>query len=93
MAKKKNPESFENNMERIAEILEQVEDSTTPLDTAIALYKEGLELAKKCGETLRRYEEDVLMLQQNADKFVLQPFSENNSSEHTNELITNEFIN
>ena len=72
MPKKK--ETFETNLERLAEIVEQAENSETPLDTSIALYKEGLQLAEKCGETLRRAEGEILILQRQAGQFTLEPF-------------------
>jgi len=68
--------TFEEELSRLAEIVEQVEDGQTPLDTAIALYKEGLSLAGKCGETLRVYEAEILTLQKSADNlFTLEPFN------------------
>jgi len=61
MPKKKA--NFETDIARLAEIVEQVEDGETELDVAIALYKEGLALAEKCGKVLSQYEEEVLILQ------------------------------
>ena len=73
---KKADKSFEENLERLAVITEQVEDAETPLDEAITLYKEGLALAEKCGETLRTYEAEVLTLQKSAAGiFELEPFA------------------
>jgi len=75
MPKKKA--SFETDIARLAEIVEQVEDGETALDAAIKLYKEGLELAAKCGKTLGQYEEEILTLQKDADdNFVLHVFNE-----------------
>jgi len=69
--------TFESDISRLAEIVEQVEDSTTPLETAINLYKEGLELAAKCGKILTKYEDEILMLQKEADgSFVMKEFDE-----------------
>ena len=71
-AKKKT--TFEEDLMRFADIVEQVEASQTPLDKALALYKEGLTLATKCGETLTQYEQEIQTLQKNADNsFTLQP--------------------
>lgn len=61
MPKKKT--TFETDIARLTEIVEQVEDSQTTLDAAIALYKEGLALAEKCGKVLNQYEEEILILQ------------------------------
>ncbi|MCL1884496.1 MAG: exodeoxyribonuclease VII small subunit [Defluviitaleaceae bacterium] len=67
--------SFEEKLERLSQIVEQVEDSETPLDTAIELYKSGISIAKECGEVLRGYEAEVLTLRKQADEFVLTPIS------------------
>jgi len=71
MPKKKT--NFEADIQRLAEIVSEVEDSKTPLDAAISLYKEGIELAAKCGTVLKQYEEEILVLQKDADN-ILQPF-------------------
>ena len=75
MAKRKK-ESFERNLERLEQLAEEVEDASTPLEAAIDLYKEGIELAAKCGETLKQYEADVLMLKKQSEEvFELTPFA------------------
>jgi len=74
-AKAKKPQTFEQKLEKLAEIVEQVEDSATPLDSAISLYKDGIALAKDCNETLRVYGDEVLILQKTAEDFTLEPFS------------------
>jgi len=69
--------SFETDIARLAEIVEQVEDGETSLDKAISLYKEGLELAAKCGKTLGKYEEEIRTLQKDADEnFIMHVFNE-----------------
>ena len=50
MAKKKL--SFEEAMERIEAIVEQLEQEEAPLETVVALYKEGLGLSAYCMEKL-----------------------------------------
>ncbi|MCL2387705.1 MAG: exodeoxyribonuclease VII small subunit [Defluviitaleaceae bacterium] len=74
-AKTKKTITFEEKLQNLAEIIEQVEDSETSLDSAIALYKEGIALAQDCGDTLRKYEEEVLTLQKTAEGFTLEPFA------------------
>jgi len=72
----KKKTTFEQDLTRLAEIIEEVEDSQTPLDKALALFKEGLALSGKCGEVLKKYESEILTLQQNADEtFTLSPFN------------------
>jgi exodeoxyribonuclease VII small subunit len=74
MPKKKT--TFETDIGRLSEIIEQVENSETSLDDAVKLYKEGLELAAKCGKALSKYEEEILILQKDADEnFTVQSFT------------------
>lgn len=67
--------SFEQKLVNLEEIVQQVEDADTPLEKSIALYKDGIALAKDCNETLRTYEEEIHILQKTADEFTLEPFS------------------
>jgi exodeoxyribonuclease VII small subunit len=53
---------LEKKLEKLSQIVEQVEDAQTPLDKAMSLYKDGVKIAKECGEILRRYEEDIFVL-------------------------------
>jgi len=40
--------SFEKNIERLQQIVEQLESGELPLEKGVALYKEGQELAASC---------------------------------------------
>jgi len=78
MPKKKT--SFETDIARLEEIVEHVEDSDTSLETAIKLYKEGLELVSKCSKTLGQYEEDIQTLQKDVNgNFIMQAFNHDNA--------------
>ena len=68
MKKKKEETNFENALTRLSHIVETVEDSETSLDDAINLYKEGLKIAKDCGDILNKHEQAVLLLQKQADE-------------------------
>ena len=52
MARKK--QTFDEAMERLEEIVEQLEQEEVSLETAVSLYKEGLSLAALCREKLWR---------------------------------------
>jgi exodeoxyribonuclease VII small subunit len=69
----KKSEKFEDKLKRLEETAEKVENA--PLDDAISLYKDGIELVKECGEILRGYEEQVMVLQKKAGEFILEPFA------------------
>ena len=65
--------TFEEKLHRLEEIAERVEDAQTPLEDAIALYRDGVKIAKECGESLRAYEDEILVLKKEADELVLVP--------------------
>ncbi|MCL2456196.1 MAG: exodeoxyribonuclease VII small subunit [Defluviitaleaceae bacterium] len=55
---------LEKKLEKLSKIVEQVENAETPLEKAIALYKDGVILAKECNEILSRFEEEIFVLQE-----------------------------
>ena len=66
--------TIEESFARLNEISSQIEGSV-PLDVAVSLYKEGLKIAENCGQTLKKYEDEVLVLRKNAERmFVTAPF-------------------
>ena len=73
MAKKK--QSFEESIQRLSEIVSQMEDHETPLEKSVALYKEGVELAMACAKILDEAEKQVTLLNQSAEGlFTEEPF-------------------
>ena len=72
MAKKKL--SFEEAMERLEEIVEQLEQEEAPLETAVALYKEGLGLSALCREKLSAAEGEIVLLRKEAGLWQEEPF-------------------
>ena len=51
--------SFEQKLERIDEIVKKLETGRVDLDEAIALFKEGKELARECEAMLKSAQEQV----------------------------------
>jgi exodeoxyribonuclease VII small subunit len=51
--------SFEQALARLEKIVEKLDDGNLPLDDAIALFKEGTELAKICRDKLAEAEVQV----------------------------------
>lgn len=45
-------ETFEGKLDRLKIIVERLERGELPLEEGVALYKEGLKLAKTCGKQL-----------------------------------------
>ncbi len=55
-AKKTAKQSFEDIIKRLEEIVEALEKGDVPLDTALNLYEEGIQLSRSCGERLKEAE-------------------------------------
>lgn len=60
MAKKQTP-GFEEQMQRLQEIVQELERGELPLERNVALYKEGRTLARSCGELLERARHEILI--------------------------------
>lgn len=52
-------QTFEQRLERLREIVERLERGELPLEEGVALYKEGLKLAKGCGKQLENARHEV----------------------------------
>lgn len=55
-SKKENKQTFEQSLKRLEEIVEQLEQGDVPLDDALKMYEEGIELSKACVEKLTHAE-------------------------------------
>jgi len=49
---KKKPQTFEEQYERLEEIVERLESDDVALEESLALYAEGMELVRLCGKKL-----------------------------------------
>lgn len=58
MAKKQNA-GFEKQMQRLQEIVQELERADLPLEENVALYKEGRTLARSCKELLERARHEI----------------------------------
>ena len=47
---------FEHALERLSEVLKELESPDVPLDKAISLYEEGMKLSKMCSKKLEEAE-------------------------------------
>lgn len=54
--------AFEKNMERLQQIVEQLESGELPLDKGVTLYTEGRKLAKACRDQLEKARLTVSMV-------------------------------
>ena len=63
MAKKKW--TFEQAMEKLEQIVEQLETQEVSLEESVQLYKEGMALADICKQKITMAKSEVLLLQKN----------------------------
>ena len=54
--KEDQKESFESSLRRLEKIVESLEQGNVPLDGAMKMYEEGIELSKSCIEKLQQAE-------------------------------------
>ncbi|MDP4108381.1 MAG: exodeoxyribonuclease VII small subunit [Bacillota bacterium] len=57
-----NKLSFEEAMNKLEGIVERLEEGDVPLEEAIAIYKEGMELSKLCHDKLKNVEEQLAQI-------------------------------
>ena len=71
MAAKKK-QTFEESLEKLETIIDQLESGDLALDQAFQYYKEGMDLSLFCSDELKRVEKEVSQIQKNRDgEFVL----------------------
>ena len=58
-----NKLNFENSMLRLEEIVRRLENGSADLDSALALYEEGVKLVRTCGGMLDEAEKKIKILQ------------------------------
>ena len=80
MTEKINDFNFEDAMKRLDKITEELSGEGVELEKALALYEEGVGLAKKCNAKLEDTERKIKMLQISANgELVEQDFSANDA--------------
>ncbi len=62
MKKKTNQSSFKTDLQRLEEISNLLDSGEIDLEDAITLYEEGIQLSKKCLQTLKEAELKVTEL-------------------------------
>lgn len=59
--------TFEASMQRLDEIVKQLEKGDVPLDASLALFEEGSHLLAACNEMLDTAEQKVVQLKKGSD--------------------------
>lgn len=55
----KKEKTFEEALDRLQEIVSVLEDNEKPLDEAVRLFEEGLQLVQLCDERLKKFETQI----------------------------------
>jgi exodeoxyribonuclease VII small subunit len=63
--KESSKKTFEQSLARLEKIVDSLEQGEVPLENAIELYEEGIELSKECMETLSKAELKIKKLSKN----------------------------
>ena len=66
------PQSFEQAMAELAQLVKQMESGALPLEASVAAYARGAELVKYCAAQLEKVESQVKVLEGD----MLKPFSD-----------------
>jgi exodeoxyribonuclease VII small subunit len=61
MPKSKEP-SFEDQLKRLEQIVDQLENKEAPLEQSLALFEEGVKLARACQTTLEQAKKKIDVL-------------------------------
>jgi exodeoxyribonuclease VII small subunit len=73
MAEKK----FETSLERLEEIVQELEQDDLPLDKSLKLFEEGIKLSRVCNRRLEEAERKVeILLKDKAGNMITKPFDE-----------------
>ncbi len=59
---KKEEVTFEQAMEELEKIVEQLEEGDVPLEAAITIYKQGMDLSKLCHQKLKTVEDQLTQI-------------------------------
>ncbi len=60
--------SFEENLKRLEELAEKLKSGEIPIEEAMAIFEEGISIAKKLEKELSKYERKIEILINNPEK-------------------------
>ncbi|MFD0872097.1 exodeoxyribonuclease VII small subunit [Chlamydia abortus] len=66
--------SFEQAMDKLEEIVTQLENGDVPLEKAIGLFQEGMEMSRMCSQKLDQIERKIEMLVEENGTIGKKPF-------------------
>ena len=63
-------DNFEQNMEELEKIVQELEKGNLNLDESIKKFEQGMQISKKCNQFLEEAEKKITVLIQDNDKMV-----------------------
>lgn len=70
----KNNMSFEETMQKLQEIVQELEKGTLNLENSVKKFEEGIELSKQCNEILENAEKKINLLIRKEEGIVEEKF-------------------
>ncbi|ACV25905.1 exodeoxyribonuclease VII small subunit [Kangiella koreensis] len=67
-AKKTTSANFENQLQELESIVEQLEGGELPLDDALKVFEKGVKLSRQCQKLLAEAEQKVTILMDNQEQ-------------------------
>ncbi|MCW9027886.1 MAG: exodeoxyribonuclease VII small subunit [Kangiella sp.] len=67
-AKKTTGANFENQLQELESIVEQLEGGELPLDDALKVFEKGVKLSRQCQQLLAEAEQKVTILMDNQEQ-------------------------
>lgn len=68
------PLNFEQAMDKLERIVEQLETGDVPLEQAIELFQEGMKMSHYCSQKLEQVEQKIEMLIEENGNYTKKPF-------------------
>ncbi len=70
----KQEQTFEESLEKLETIIEQLEGGDLPLEEAFKYYKEGMDLSLFCSNKLQQVEKEVLQIQKEQEELIISSY-------------------
>ncbi|WP_031432933.1 exodeoxyribonuclease VII small subunit [Methylomarinum vadi] len=76
MPRKKSTTLFENSMEELEQLVEQMEKGDISLEESLQSFERGIKLTRTCQKALQEAEQKVQILLEKDGKQTLEPFND-----------------
>ncbi len=76
MARKKNTNLFEDSLEELEQLVEQMEQGDLSLEESLKSFERGIKLTSTCQKALQEAEQKVQILLEKNGKKTLEPFDD-----------------